>query len=112
MNSTRRMLTGAVLVLALVFAATPAYSRDWSARRALDATADVLLFRPWQLVASSVGFGFFMLTSPVHYGRDMILHDGKLDETGASWEGMVGTPFYHTFFRPLGAWEAPPWERE
>lgn len=117
--STRKWLSGLLVAALFTFAVLPAHAENvpwtetdtWPGSRVNNSFPDVLLFRPWNAAAVPVGFAFFVLSSPVFLIRDWVQNDGKLEESEAAWEGMVGTPLYHAFVRPVGVWEVPPWKR-
>ena len=57
---------------------------------------DAVLARPLGIVATVVGFGFFVIASP------FALIAGNADE---AWDGLVASPARFTFKRPLGKFE-------
>lgn len=91
-SRTRTWIAGSLAILA-IGAAAPAQAAGWSAQRAALAVGDVAAFRPVSFATTLIGGVLFAVASPVLV---------PLDQWREPFDGLVLTPMWQTFGRPLG----------
>lgn len=104
----KKAITAAITAIALAFS-VPSYAVDYQVQPetpVFDTVYDVVLMRPFGLIATGFGAAAFIVGLPITL---------PLGEAGRSAEELVAAPFKYTFTRPIGdlrTGEIEQWEKE